>query len=177
MESYGLLDGRKISLDELSPTDKAFLHDLARMAKRDVGYFEIYQKAIGPGSPALCGRSAINRRITESAIYQVARDIATRAGIEQGLILAPEYEHLRSKFPADGSHISVTQAADFIGISRAAAYKAIKTRNLIALKIGNVTVVNKQSVIDYRDKRDKSGAPPIEKREKNEYPQFRTLGA
>ena len=61
----------------------------------------------------------------------------------------------------DGSHISVAQAADVIGISRAAVYKAINAGTLQALKIGNVTVVNRQAAVVYREQREKSGVESV----------------
>lgn len=157
MKTYALLNGNRIDLSALSPTERAFLRDLRRMAEQDISYFEIARTAVGPGSPALRGRSTIDRRIAISPLYLAAEDIATRAGIAQELILAPEYEDLRGKFPTDGSHISATQAADLIGISRAAVHKAIKAETLEALRIGNVTVVNRQSAVAYRQHRESAG--------------------
>jgi predicted DNA-binding transcriptional regulator AlpA len=78
------------------------------------------------------------------------------------LILAPEFERLRPRFPTDGSHISAAQGADFIGISRAAVYKVINAGTLQALRIGNVTVVNKKSTIEYRQRRESSSEQPAD---------------
>jgi hypothetical protein len=105
---------------------RSFLADLEKMKKQAVSYFEIYRTALGSGSPALAGRARVDKRVTGSDLYQVARDIATRAGIEQGLILAPQHEGERANASADASMISVTQAAELIGITRAAVYKAVQ---------------------------------------------------
>ena len=145
-----LVDGRTIDLRELDARQRAFLADLEKMKRQGVSYFEIYRAALGPGSPALEGRSRVDRRLAGSVLYLAAQDIATRAGIEQGLILAPEHEAERAKAPADGSMISVTQAAELIGITRAAVYKAIERDALKALRIGNVTVVDRASALAYR---------------------------
>ncbi len=155
MNTHKLLSGERVDLSELEPSGKSFLRDLRRMADQDVSYFEINRTAIGPGSPALGGRNRIDRRITTSPLYLAACDIATRAGIKQGLILAPEHEDKRDQFPQDGSFISAAQAAVFIGISRAAVYKAIDKGNLDILRIGNVTVVNKKSALSYRRRRER----------------------
>lgn len=157
MNRHELLDGRKIDLSELDSAESAFLRDLRLMSEQGVSYFEIYRTAIGPGSLALGGRNRIDRRITTSPVYLVARDMATRAGIKQGLILAPEHEHKRQELPEDASYLSAAQAAAFIGISRAALYKAIENRKLDAKKIGNVTVVGKKSAVAYRDHREQAG--------------------
>jgi len=162
MKTYTLLNGKTIEVSELSPAESAFLRDLRRMVEQDISYFEIARTAIGPGSPALRGRQTIDRRTAATPLYLAAEDIATRAGIQQGLILAPEFEHLRPQFPTDGSHISAAQAADFIGISRAAVYKAINAGTLQALRIGNVTVVNKKSAVEYRQRRESAAESPAE---------------
>src|SRR5437879_3403902 len=124
-KGYCLLDGRTVDLRQLGPRDRAFIRDLQKMSRQGISYFEVYRAATGPGSLALQGRNRIDRNLAESALYLVAGDLATRAGIEQGLILAPEHAGRRAQAPADASMISVTQAADLIGISRAAVYKAI----------------------------------------------------
>lgn len=153
-KKYTLFSGETVSLEELEPREEEFLDTLMEMAKRDINYFEIYRMAIGPGSIALRGRNQVNRSIVKSPLYVAARDIATRAGIAQGLMLAPEYENERAKALQDFSMTSVIQAADLIGISRAAVYKAIEKGRLRCRKIGNVTVVEKASALDYRDKRN-----------------------
>src|SRR5438132_13075754 len=123
------------------------------MSHQGVSYFEIYRAAVGPGSAALRGRNRMDERIVESPLYLAARDIATRAGIQQGLILTPEHAEQRSAAPKDASMISAAQAADLIGISRAAVYKAIDKGALKAIRLGNVTVVDRASALTYREGR------------------------
>jgi len=159
MKSHRLLDGRRVDLVECNARQKAFLTDLQKMARQDVSYFEVYRAAVGPGSPALHGRDRIDRRVVESPLYLVARDIATRAGIRQGLVLAPEHENERPTAPRDASMISVAQTADVIGITRAAIYKAIEKGALEAIRIGNVTVVSRASADAYRQRRESLDRP------------------
>jgi hypothetical protein len=130
------------------------------MKKQAVSYFEIYPTALGPGSPALAGRARVDKRVAGSDLYQVARDIATRAGIEQGLILAPQHERERANPSADASMISVTQAVELIGITRAAVYKAVQKGALRANHIGNVTIVDRASAIAYKAGRHEAVARP-----------------
>jgi predicted DNA-binding transcriptional regulator AlpA len=154
MKSHRLLDGRLVDLVDCDDRQKAFLRDLQKMVRQGVSYFEVYRAAVGPGSPALQGRSRIDRRIVESPLYLVARDIATRAGISQGLVLAPAHEDERAAAPPEASMISVAQSADVVGITRAAIYKAIEKGTLEAIRIGNVTVVSRASAESYRDRRE-----------------------
>jgi len=153
---YTLLDGRHLSLAGLEARELAFLADIEKMVRQGVSYFEIYRAAVGPGSVALGGRNRIDRRIAESPLYLVAVDVATRAGIKQGLVLAPEHAHEGASTPADGSMISVAQASELIGISRAAVYKAIEKGTLRTRRIGNVIVVERKSAVEYRERRGSS---------------------
>lgn len=157
MKRYKLLSGETVGLEHLDARDVAFLRNLQRMAKDGVSFFEVERVAIGPGSPALRGWSRVTPEIVSSPLYRVASDIATRAGIAEGLILAPEHEQKRSQLPADRSLMSVTQAANTLGISRAAVHKAIQQRRLVAQRYGNVILVSRDAVQRYRRQRDQGG--------------------
>lgn len=165
--TYRLLDARTIDLQGLTARERQFLADLQKMARAKISYFEIERMALGPGSPALDGRNRIDERIAATPLYLASEDIATRAGIDQGLVLAPEHEAKRAAAPSDGSMISVVQAADLIGISRTAVYKAIEKGTLKGLRIGNVTVVDRQAALAYRSRRGAmerdGGSPPVRK--------------
>lgn len=158
MKTYKTLDGTILDLSEIEVFEQKFLQLLKLMVKNNASYFDIARTAIGPGSPALQGRHSLDRETAQTPLYRAAVDIATRSGIDQGLILAPEHEAKRKNFPTDGSHFSVAQAAEYIGISRSAVYKAIQANTLKVLRIGNVTVVNKQSAIEYKKSRNSESA-------------------
>jgi len=149
VSAHKLLGGESIELTDLTPHELSFLRSLKRLVKDGVSYFDIERVAIGPGSPALAGRNRVDHRIGNSPLYRVARDIATRAGVRQNLILAPEHEKLRSELPTDRSMISATQAANFLGISRAAVHKAIQEGRLKARKIGNLVIVDREDCKAY----------------------------
>ena len=151
--TYRLLDGDEVDLDALEARGRAFLADLQKMARQGVSYFEVYRTALGPGSPALAGRNRVDPELARAPLYRAALDVATRAGMRQGLILAPQFEGERAGASTDGSMISAAQAADLIGMSRAAVYKAISTGRLRSRRIGNVTVVERRSAEEYREER------------------------
>jgi excisionase family DNA binding protein len=157
MKGHKMLSGETISLEDVAARDVAFLKNLQRMAKNGISFFELERVAIGPGSPALQGWSRVTREIVNSALYRVAADIATRAGISEGLILAPEHEDKRSKIPSDRSLMSVTQAANTLGISRAAVHKAIQQERLAGQRYGNVILVSRDAVLRYKRERGDGG--------------------
>ena len=148
-----LLDDREVDLGQLNSRELRFLRDLQKMADEGVSYFEIYRSAVGPGSPALAGRNRVDRRIVESPLYMAARDIATRAGVGQRLVLAHDHALERATAPTDASMMSAAQAADLIGITRAAVYKAIDKGSLRAIPVGNVILIDRKSALAYRDRR------------------------
>ena len=78
----------------------------------------------------------------------------------QGLVLAPEHEDNRTVIPADRSTMSVTQAANTLGISRAAVHKAIKQERLAARWCGNVILVSRDAVLRYKQGRAEGGRKP-----------------
>lgn len=150
MDRCKLLSGETVPLKGVEAHEVAFLKNLQRMAKSGVSFFEIERLAIGPGSPALQGWSRVTPEIVSSPLYRVASDIATRAGIAEGLILAPEHEGKRKEIPADRSLMSVTQAANTLGLSRAAVHKAIQQKRLAAQRFGNVVLVSRDGVESYK---------------------------
>lgn len=148
---HRLLSGESVVLTDSG--DLVFVRRLLRMKREKTSFFDVERAAIGPGSPALGGGNRVDSRIVGSLLYRVARDIATRVGIAEGLILAPEHEGKRDQLPTDGSMVSVTQAAHFLGISRAAVHKAIKEDRLKAQKIGNVVIVDRADCLRYAAER------------------------
>jgi len=156
MKTHRFLDGTSTMLGELTSAEKDFLKTLKRMAK-DSSYFDVYRFALGPGSPALQGKNHVDKAIVQTPLYRVAEDIATRAGIDQGLILAPEHEDKRELAKDIDEPLSVPQAADVIGMTRIAAYKAIKEGRLPHVKVGNVLLVKKADAEEYRRAREAGG--------------------
>lgn len=154
MKTWKLLGGRVLDLRRLTARERAFLRDLRTMVRAGADYFDVYRAACSSGSIALQGSSRVDERIASAPLYLAARDIATRAGIAQGLVLAPEHDDRRAEAPTDASMMSVAQAADLIGISRAAVYKAIDRGTLRAQRIGNVTIVERASARSYRRDRE-----------------------
>jgi excisionase family DNA binding protein len=157
MKRHKLLSGETILLEDLGARDIAFLKNLQRMAKDGISFFELERVAIGPGSPALQGWSRVTREIVSSPLYRVAADIATRAGVAEGLILSPEHEDQRPEIPTDRSLMSVTQAANTLGISRAAVHKAIQQKRVAAQWYGNIILVSREAVLRYRQERADGG--------------------
>jgi excisionase family DNA binding protein len=150
------LNGKNVDISGLEEDEKEFVCNLLKMKEKGEDYFRIYRAAVGPGSLALQGGNTLLPQYAESLIYRIALDVATRAGIEQGLILDPESDPSKLSFPDAGEYLSIFQAADYIGISRAAVYKAIKANRLESLRIGNLIFVKKKEAEKYKLAREES---------------------
>jgi hypothetical protein len=139
-----------VDLKGLSTDEATFLRTLQRLRKQGLGYFELERIAVGPGSPALRGRNRVDWTLIGSPLYLAARDIAIRAGIDQGLILAPEDEALRRTIPSDGSLIGLMQAAMVMGVPPEDVHEAIAAGRLRGRRFGNVWLVDRESAVAYR---------------------------
>ena len=90
---------------------------------------------------------------------RAALDIATRAGVEQELLLHPREEQALDAARREiGALLSVAQAAERIGISKAAVYKAISKGALETVQIGAMTLVVLASAKAYRKARARHAA-------------------
>lgn len=167
MKSHRLLDGTRIVLKELTRFERDFLRALRTMIKHDASYFDIYRFALGPGSPALQGSTRVDWELLETPLYRVSGDLVTRAGIDQGLILAPQFEHLQELATKIESPLNVVNAADLIGITRIAVYKAIKEGRLKHVKIGNVLLVRRADALAFKRGREERLESPARPRRKS----------
>jgi prophage regulatory protein len=105
MKRYRLLSCEMIPLLDFDARARTLLKHLLRLVKAEVSVFEIARVAIGPGSPALQGRSRVTPEIVASPLYRIAADIATRAGIAQGLLLAVQHERVGASAEVTATHL------------------------------------------------------------------------
>ena len=154
MKTHRLMDGTKVVLEDLSRYERDFLRTIRTMMKHGASYFDIYRFSLGPGSPALQGRTRVDRDLFDAPLHQVAMDLAMRAGIEQGLILDPRYESLRPLAAQIESPLNVVETAHVIGVTRMAVYKAIKEGRLPHVRIGNVLLIRKADALAFRRSRE-----------------------
>jgi hypothetical protein len=155
VKTYTLLSGEIISLLGLSPADHQYLLKLNSDARGDVDYFDLLRRVKGPESPLLRdGR--ITKEVVRSAVYRAAHDIADRAGIEQGYLLAPDVEQ-PATLGASEKLLSLTEAAEVIGISRPATHQALVEGRLPGQKVGNAWVTTKTDAEAFKRKRAERG--------------------
>jgi len=143
--TYRLLSGDVIDLGSLPKGDLAFLLDLQRRAMEEEDYFDLERAVCGPDAYPLKGGQRVTRDVRKTPLFRVAEDVAYRVGIRQGVMAPNEDDDL---VPTEGI-MSVSEAAEELGISRSAVVKAAQTGRLKGRKIGRTWALVKRSVESY----------------------------
>jgi hypothetical protein len=156
MTTYELLTGEVISLDGLDEREDEFLKRLSADARGGADYFELLRRVKGPQALPLHGRP-ITAAVVRNPLYRVAHDVADRVGIAQGYLLPPSADGTAVK--QDAELLSLTEAADLIGISRPAAHQALIEERLAGQRVGNAWVVRRPDAEAF--KRARSARPGI----------------
>jgi hypothetical protein len=151
MSTHELLSGEKLSLGGLTNEERTFLHRLASDAKRDADYFDLLRRVKGPEAFPLRG-GPITPAIAASVLYRVAHDIADRNGIEQGYLLPPDVAK-PVELKGGRDLLSLTEAAELIGITRPAAHQALVEERLRGQRVGNAWVVTRADAEAFRKAR------------------------
>ena len=151
METRKLLTGEMLNLANLTDDERAFLGGLAKDAKAGADYFDLLRRVKGPKAIPLRG-GPITPSIVASVLYRAAHDIADRVGIEQGYLLAPG---VGRSVEANGNEdlLSLTEAADLIGITRPAAHQALTENRLNGRRIGNAWVIARADAEGFKKSR------------------------
>ena len=144
--NYELLNGETLDLSALPKQDVEFLLDLMQRAMHDEDYFDLERRVCGQGAYPLKGSSRVTREIHETPLFRAAEDIVDRVGIRQGA-LAPDPGDER--VPTE-EIVSVTEAAEALGITRSAVVKAAKAGRIKGKKIGHTWALLRRSVESYQ---------------------------
>lgn len=140
--THELLTGERLPLEGLVAAERDFLQHLSDAAKRGADYFDLLKLVKGPDAVPLKG-GKITPAVSRSIFFRVAHDIADRVGVEQGFLLPPEIA-ANARVELEGELLSLTEAAEVIGISRAAAHQALLEKRLPGQRIGNAWVIRRR---------------------------------
>jgi hypothetical protein len=161
MKTYELLSGEVLSGAELKAREVEFLDGLAKDARQGADYFDLLRRVKGPEALPLRGKR-ITPQVANSVVYRVAHDIADRVGIAQGYLLPPNAH--RAGVKQDAELLSLTEAADLIGISRPAAHQALTEGRLAGQRVGNAWVVGRPDAEAFRRARSNRPGAAVESR-------------
>jgi hypothetical protein len=143
---YELLNGEILDLSPLPREGVEYLLDLMRRAMSDEDYFDLERRVCGPGAYPLEGSARVTREIHDTPLFRSAEDIVDRVGIRQGVLAAdPGHERVPTE-----DIVSVTEAANSLGITRSAVIKAAQTGRIKGKKIGHTWALLRRSVDSYR---------------------------
>lgn len=142
---YELLDGETLDLSPLPKQDVEFLLDLMQRAMNENDYFDLERLVCGKGAYPLKGGSRVTREIHDTPLFRAAEDVVDRVGIRQGA-LAPDSGGKRI---LTEDIVSVTEAADALGITRSAVIKAAQAGRIRGKKIGHTWALLRRSVKIY----------------------------
>ncbi len=155
MKTHKLLNADVLDLSDLRKAEQEFLKQLSADAARGADYFDLLRRVKGPGALPLRG-GPITPAIARSVLYRVAHDIADRVGIEQGYLLAPDVDRKANPGPP-AELLSLTEAAEVIGISRPAAHQALVEGRLRGQRVGYAWVVRRADAGAFRQARSDTG--------------------
>jgi hypothetical protein len=154
MKTYELLTGETIGVAEFDKREEEFIRNLSTDAEKGAEYFDLLKRVKGREALPLRG-GQITPAIARSPLYRVAHDIADRAGVAQGYLLPPKADRTVVKY--DAELLSLTEAADLIGITRPAAHQALTEKRLAGQRVGNAWVVRRSDAEAFQ--RGRSGRP------------------
>ena len=142
---YELLSGETLDLSSLPKQDMEFLLSLMQRAMNNEDYFDLERHVCGKGAYPLEGSARVTREIHDTPLFRAAEDIVDRVGIRQGT-LAPDPE---DELVPTEEIMSVTEAADSLGITRSAVIKAAQAGRIKGKKIGHTWALLRRSVDSY----------------------------
>ena len=149
--AYELLGGDRISIGWLGEPDMRFLEMLKDGAQGGESYFDLLRLVRGKGAYPLKGSQRLTSEVAQSVLYRVASDIVERAGIRQGVALEPGSD---MESPDDRPLVSLSEAAEIIGMSRAGVHLALTKGRLKGWQVGSIWVLDLRDVKRYRDNRN-----------------------
>lgn len=152
---YQLLSGENVSTCRLRENDREWLEWLREEAENDVDYFILLRTVRGRGARPLKGSWRLTPEIAQSVLFRVAEDIVERVGIQQGYSLPPGtgLEELDEK-----ALVSGPEAAEIIGVTRAAVHRALAEGRLRGWMVGTNWVLSRADVLKYKEKREAASA-------------------
>jgi len=148
--AYLLLSGERVSLGWLGEADLNFLTDLKEHVAEGESYFLLLERVRGREAYPLKGAKRLSAEIAQSVLFRVAADIVERVGIRQGVAVRPD----QLGDPVRQPLVSVSEAAELIGVSRAAVHLALTNGKLRGYQVGKQWVIKRSVAEAYREARD-----------------------
>jgi len=145
---YEMLNGEKLSIGWLEPSEIQYLERIKELADADDDYFTLLRMVRGREARTLTNFGGIvTPEACQSVFFRVASDIAERVGIRQGRSLLSE----QLKLDPNASLLSMTETAKLIGKSRQMVHLALIKGKIRGWRVGAAWIVDAGSALRYAE--------------------------
>ena len=101
------------------------------------------------------------RFYTNEQVHQIVDELLIK--LDEAAVHDPEPEHLNNEIPQQSSPenkvtLTVSEAAELIGISKPSMYEVVRTGKVRSVKVGRKILISRQSLMDWLKKGENYGA-------------------
>ena len=94
-------------------------------------------------------------------VHQIVDELLIK--LDESAVHDPEPEHLNNEIPQQSSPenkvtLTVSEAAELIGISKPSMYEVVRTGKVRSVKVGKKILISRQSLMDWLKKGETYGA-------------------
>ena len=139
--TYTRVDGRVLDISKLADSERAYFDKAAVMFLEDAAWAEFCQLTYASANPAI-EQGRATARTVESPLFLALLDMEWRLGVGQGCLTWTE---ALTDDPFADQWISVSDAADAAGVTRAAVYQAA-ARGILISGDARPTVISANSL-------------------------------
>ena len=101
------------------------------------------------------------RFYTNEQVHQIVDELLIK--LDEAAVHDPEPEHLNNEIPQQSSPenkvtLTVSEAAELIGISKPSMYEVVRTGKVRSVNVGKKILISRQSLMDWLKKGENYGA-------------------
>lgn len=173
LDSYRLIGGAVVDLQQLDDRARAFVSDLALRLSQGQGYQELVGRVMHPSAPIYADESPLAPDALDLPAVRVARDLVYRAGVAEGIIrprgaegsveplprgvrVVRDAAGVPQAVPASGQAltteeiVTVGEAMAMLGITRQAVINAVRNARIRGEQHGSIWILSREDVLRYR---------------------------
>ena len=130
----------QIETSHFLPEEKLFLGEMISKSKSS-NYLDFENQLTEQDSPIFSHAKRLGKPISETPLYKICEDLATRLGIRQGYLVREEIVSLPNGESMERKELTTGQVANLAGCTREAVRKAIREGRLRARRVGRLSLV------------------------------------
>ena len=137
---YKTIAEEEIDTSSFLPEEKRFLGEMILKSKSS-SYLDFENQLTEPDSPIFSHAKRLGKPVSETPLYKICEDLATRLGIRQGYLVREEVVPFPAGESAERKELTTGQVAELAGCTREAVRKAIREGRLRARRVGRFSWV------------------------------------